>query len=423
MTTRRNFLVGAGTSGLALGTLGLPGGTAFAGTAAPGDLKFIFVVAQGGWDTTRVFATEFDNGNVDMEPDADLATAGDLVFVDHGDRPSVRTFMEANHARTIIVNGVMVRSIAHEICTMIVMTGATSGLEPDWGTLLGDNQRDRYTLPHLVMGGPNFPGSLGVAVARAGSNGQLEGLLSGDILDVSDVDLARLRTPSESLVDSYLSRRSSARASAATSLLEAQLTADFHESLTRARDLKDLRYVMDFTAAGTLEDLGSVAVEALQLGISRCVTLGHPAGSWDTHADNDTQQSALWEDLFGGLSQIQAMLDDTPGTTSASLADETVVVVLSELGRTPLLNEFNGKDHWPYTGVLMFGNPLGQGRVIGGFDEAFYGQNVDTTTGDVVASGGTLVSSETIGATLLAMADIDPQEHLPGVDPLMSVIG
>ncbi len=422
MTTRRSFLHTAGASGLALGTLGLPTGSALANTAAPGDLKFLFVVAQGGWDTTRVFATEFDNGDVDMEPGSDLATVGNLSYVDHADRPSVRSFMETNHARTVIVNGVMVRSIAHEICTMIVMTGATSGLEPDWGTILGADQRDRYTLPHLIMGGPNFPGSLGVAVARAGTNGQLEGLLSGDILDVSDVDLQRLRTPSESLVDRYLARRTSARAAAATSSLEARLTAEFDESLGRAMDLKDLRYVMDFTASGTLGDLGSVAIEALQLGISRCVTVGHPAGSWDTHADNDALQTVLWEDLFNGLGQIQAQLDDTPSPSGGTLADETVVVVVSELGRTPLLNDFNGKDHWPYTSVLMFGNPLSEGRVIGGFDDTFYGQNVDTLTGDVTTSG-TLVSAETVGATLLAMADIDPGDHLPGVDPLMSVIG
>ncbi len=416
MTTRRSFLHAAGASSLALGTLGLPGRSALAQTAAPGDLKFLFVVAQGGWDTTRVFAPEFDNGDVDMEPDADLATVGNLTYVDHGDRPGVRSFLESNHDRTHILNGVMVRSIAHEICTMIVMTGATSGLEPDWGTILGDDQRDRYTLPHLVIGGPNFPGSLGVAVARAGTDGQLEGLLSGDILDVSDVDLERLRSPSESLVDRYLARRTSARAAAARSDLERRLTGDFDESLQRALDLKDLRYVMDFTASGTLGDLGSVAIEALQLGISRCVTVGHPAGSWDTHADNDALQSPLWEDLFNGLAQIQAQLDDTPSQTGGTLADETVIVVLSELGRTPLLNEFNGKDHWPYTSVLMVGNPLSEGRVVGGFDDTFYGQSVDTVSGEVVSSGGTLISAESV-----AMADIDPGEHLPGVDPILAV--
>ncbi len=51
--------------------------------------RFLFVVSYGGWDPTKVFATEFDNPNVDLERDADWGYAGDLSFVDHEDRPSV----------------------------------------------------------------------------------------------------------------------------------------------------------------------------------------------------------------------------------------------------------------------------------------------------------------------------------------------
>ena len=78
----------------------------------------------------------------------------------------MRTFLEAWHARTVVFNGLMVRSIAHEICTMIAMTGTTSGLRADWPAILAGEERDRYTLPHLVLGGPSFPGDLGVAVLR-----------------------------------------------------------------------------------------------------------------------------------------------------------------------------------------------------------------------------------------------------------------
>lgn len=132
--------------------------------AAASDLKFVFVFAPGGWDPTRVFAAEFDNDSVDLDVGAERGTVGNIDFVDHADRPSVRAFFEAHHARTVVFNGLMVRSIAHEICTMIAMTGTTSGLTPDWPAILASQDRDRFTLPHLVLGGPSFPGTLGVAL-------------------------------------------------------------------------------------------------------------------------------------------------------------------------------------------------------------------------------------------------------------------
>ena len=114
MFTRRTFLGASLGSGAALASgLSLPR-RAHAASAA--DLKFVFVFNSGGWDPTRVFAPEFGNRNVDMEPGAERGTAGGLAFVDHPDRPSVRAFFEAHHD-LLVVNGVQVRSIAHEICT------------------------------------------------------------------------------------------------------------------------------------------------------------------------------------------------------------------------------------------------------------------------------------------------------------------
>ena len=163
-TSRRSFLTsslaGLGV-GLSLGRSLWPG-VARAGVGAS-KRKFIFVFAQGGWDPTRVFAPEFSNGNVAMEAAAERAVAGGLAYVSHPDRPSVDTFMQAWHDRSVVFNGVMVRSIAHEICTMLAMTGTTSGLTPDWPAILADQDRGSFTLPHLVFGGPSFPGNLGVA--------------------------------------------------------------------------------------------------------------------------------------------------------------------------------------------------------------------------------------------------------------------
>lgn len=113
---RRSFLHGLG----GLGLLGLTR-PALAGTT--NKTKFVFVMNYGGWDPTRVLAPEFDNPNVDMERDAEEASLGDLRFVDHADRPAVRTFFERYGASSLIMKGVLVPSVAHDNCLRIALTG------------------------------------------------------------------------------------------------------------------------------------------------------------------------------------------------------------------------------------------------------------------------------------------------------------
>ena len=381
--TRRQVLWGAGAS---LGVLGIP--ASVNALTAGSALKFIFVFNQGGWDPTRVLASEFDNPNVDMEALAERGSISDVAFVDHENRPSVRTFFTRNAGRSVIINGVMVRSIAHEICTQIALTGSTTGMAPDWPAILAASTGSQFALPHLVLAGPSFPAQYGYAVARSGSNGQLDELLTGEALERSPEVLSGLPQVSESVIDRYLARRAAAAKDAGLGV-ERSLLSAYHDSHDKMTRLKSARYLMDFGSSGGLVDQARVAVDALSIGVSRCVSLSHPTSGfgWDTHEDNDDDQSPLWEGLFDGLNELMTLLDATPGQTTPTLAGETMVVVMSEMGRTPKLNPANGKDHWPYTSILMVGAGLDGVRVIGGFDEEYYGRLVDLGTGSSPARG------------------------------------
>ncbi|MEZ4236614.1 MAG: DUF1501 domain-containing protein [Myxococcota bacterium] len=409
---RRSFLASALASSLLTPSLA-------SAAAAPGDRRFLFVFASGGWDPTRVFADAFDNPAVDMEPGAERATVGGIRFVDHPARPSVRAFFEGHADRAVVFNGLLVRSIAHEICRMIAMTGDSSGLKPDWPAILGAAGAPT-TVPSLVLGGPSFPGPLGASVARTGVAGQLEALVDGDIVAWSDQVQPGLPLPTQHVVERFARSRARGQAARVTGGTAAPLYQAYEQAASSAAALRDLRYTMDFTGGATLAEQAEVAVDALSVGMSRCVCLSAD-GAWDTHAANDTVQSALFEATFAGLNQLMALLGGTPGSASPSLLDETVVVVLSEMGRTPQLNGFGGKDHWPYTSALVLGPGLTGGRVVGGYDALHAGQPVDPGSAEVVADGP-LLSAEALGATLLALADVDPAEHVPGVRPLQGVL-
>jgi uncharacterized protein (DUF1501 family) len=423
MLSRRSLFLGFGATLAAAALPGL-GLSPVLAKAAGGSRKFLFVFAPGGWDPTRVFVPAYDIAGVAMEPDSDRWSIGGLTLVDHPQRPSVRTFFQAHAARSLVLNGMLVRSIAHEICTEIAMTGGSGGLGADWATRIAAPMADAFTLPSLVLGGPSFPGTQVFASARTGNNGQLQALVDGRALDFADQPQGGLSRPEEGIVDRYLLRRARARAAGAGGAADSRLATDVVRGLEKIADLKDLQYSMHFATSPAFGDQSDVAVEALALGVSRCVSLSFAGATqvlgWDTHANNDPQQSQLWEELFAGLGQLMSLLAAMPGESAPTLAEETVVVVLSEMGRTPAKNGLDGKDHWPYTSALVLGPGITGGRVVGAHDALYYGQPVDPKTGEI--GGSNVLSAESLGATLLQLAGIDPAKELPGIAPITGVL-
>ena len=152
MLNRRQFVWGA--AALVGGTL--PVWSALAQTSS--NRKFVFVFAPGGWDVTRVFAPAFDNPNVDMEQGEDVGvrSLGDLEWVSHSDRPSVDAFFERHAMKSAVVNGLLTRSINHDVARMLALTGSTSGQEPDWPAIIGFGDQVGFPLPHWVISGPSW---------------------------------------------------------------------------------------------------------------------------------------------------------------------------------------------------------------------------------------------------------------------------
>jgi hypothetical protein len=85
---------------------------------------------------------------------------------------------------------------------------------------------------------------------------------------------------------------------------------------------------------------------------------------WDTHAKNF---AALQDELLPMLDQgLSALLEDLE---QRGLADETLVVVMGEFGRTPRINKDAGRDHWGLCqSVLLAGGGIRGGQVFGSSD-------------------------------------------------------
>jgi uncharacterized protein (DUF1501 family) len=370
--------------------------------------KMIFVFANGGWDPLTVFVPLFGSPHVDANDGGELATIGGLQIVDHEDRPKVRSFFQRWHSRAAIINGISVPSLSHEVCTRLMWTGQSVEGRPDWPSTVGAGEADAYTLPSLVISGPSFPDIYGAFSARAGASGQLADLIDGTILDTRDRSSGHepLAEPLRSLVEDRVAER--ARAFAQVDPAGASMST----ALRRARQLAGSD-PLDFRSASFLEERIDLAIDALSRGISRVVTL-EADGSWDTHTNNDADQGRQFQDLFRGLSYLMESLVDN------ELLADTTVVVLSEMGRTPLFNSDAGRDHWPYTSALLLGAGVRGDQVVSAFDERYLPVGYDPATGEQSPAGAPL-TPEHLGATLLAISELDPAEHL-AVPPIAAVI-
>lgn len=413
--TRRSLLRAAGLSGF--GTLlGLPRPARAASPAR----HLLFVYCRGGWDPTYLFAPLFGATGVDMPVDADPWSVGGLDLVDGIGRPQTRTFFERYAGQCGLINGMEVRSITHERCRRILLTGGTEGGEDDWAAIIAGETGSDLLLPCVVASGPAYTDLFQSSVVRLGQSGQLGDLASGAALSEADEAHAPLPDAVLGPIETYLQARLAARSASVDQearFVQAQLTA-----LQRRSDA--LRALSELTLEGVGTGLVSLRercqplLSCFERGLSRTALIEHKGLfdlGWDTHSHID-DQAANFEDLFSSLNLLMADLESRSAPDGGSLLDQTTIVVLSEMGRTPLLNRLGGKDHWTWTSALLIGAGVRGGTTVGGFTETLTGQAVS------LPEGATTLTAAHLGATLLQIAGVDPEPWTSGASPLTDLL-
>lgn len=385
-----------------------------ASVVSASDRRFLFVQVLGGWDVTRVFAPLFGSEAVSMESAAVETVVGSIPIVDHPERPGVLSYFQTWGDLTAVVNGVYVPSISHHSATRLMLTGVVDAAYADWGSRIAAAHSEEHIIPYLVAGGANFAGPYGVHIGRAGTSGQLPGLATGSLLETSDVPVTLPPVGAQSLVDEYLAAAARRRLGDTDTVSRKSALQSYEIALDRASRLKALADTVDLSTDTSFSGQTALAIRAFTNDLSRCVSIAYPtsdsATEWDTHANNDSDQNILFEGLFTDLALLLEELALTPGLVGETMLDETTIVVLSEMGRTPFQNGSGGKDHWPYTSAMFIGAGVRGDRVVGAFDEGQYGLKVDPVSGEV-DEGGSAVGNDVLGATILTLAGLDPKDQ------------
>lgn len=420
--TRRSLLASAG-AGVVTAGFGAPllgSGTA---RGAGGSQKLIVILANGGWDPTYCFDPKIgvsgvEGPEVDANPndpddvDAVETWSGIPIVGNPVSRPSVSRFFERWAPRIAVVNGVAMGSIAHQSCRMRVLTGTGRPTSPDVTAIAGRMLGADLPVGSVDFSGLGFVGDLGAWSATAGANGQLRALVDPATLFPPGPGAPPTIMPDDAgraaVADLVAARHAAFRERFGA---HAEMDAWDAARLRADRLLADgptRLAAMPIGLPPTFAAQSAVGVELLASGLCRAVLLDS-GETWDTHYDTNGQQLA-YEGFFGGLDALIGSLD------AAGLLDDTLVAVVSEMGRMPVRNESRGKDHWSHTSALFLGGPVRGGRVLGATDDTMSALPVDLETGEP-DDGGSLVQYGNLVAGLLDAIDVDPEEWLPGIAP------
>jgi uncharacterized membrane protein len=116
---------------------------------------------------------------------------------------------------------------------------------------------------------------------------------------------------------------------------------------------------------------------------------------WDTHRDNFGRCKSLMQDLDPAMAALVRDLE------ARDLLSSTLVVWMGEFGRTPAINDNEGRDHHPRaSSVVLAGGPIRRGIVHGATDAA----------GNAVVDRPVTVSN--LFATLAKALGLDPGESV-----------
>ena len=117
---------------------------------------------------------------------------------------------------------------------------------------------------------------------------------------------------------------------------------------------------------------------------------------WDTHSNNfNDLKTNLLPPMDRGVSALLADLD------SRGMLEETLVVWMGDMGRTPRVNKSAGRDHWSFSySIVMAGGGIRRGEVYGSSDRAAAYPSTNP------------VGPPDIAATIFHCLGIDPRAHM-----------
>ncbi|MCH2373313.1 MAG: DUF1501 domain-containing protein [Planctomycetes bacterium] len=383
--TRREFLLRVGTlSGIGLSLDAYLRGRASYASAAEqslatdqptpkGEMNCILVWTRGGTS---------HHDTLDPKPNARAEVRGEFGVIPTalpGVQFSDRVPHFARHAdKFAVVRNLNSIHGAHGMADAIMLSGWKVNpaiVYPTYGSVVARERGYRNNMPPFVQLGNEvdrlFAGGTSGYLGVAYNPFEIPGDPNGEEFRVRDlsppggVNLARVNLRREALTAIDTLQRGIERRPPALNAIDEHYRSAFNMITSPATQRA---FNLEEEHAGVRDEYGRtnfgqsclLARRLIEAG-SRFVTVSN--GGWDTHERNFSRL----ENLLPPVDQaFPTLIRDLEGR---GLLQNTLVVWLTDFGRTPVVNPASGRDHWARAGIAVFaGAQTPPGNIIGETD-------------------------------------------------------
>jgi hypothetical protein len=388
---------------------------------------WLFIEARGGWDPTSFCDPKGSglgvNGDINNYDQNDIGQVGNLRYAPPPDSLAASTlysnqdFFAAHYQQLVVINGINYRTNSHEVGSTASWTGTRANNYPALAALIASETAPDFALPFVANSSSESSKTSGLVPRTTVRGGDLNAIR--EIAYPNRVDVNNTAGYHPDNVSALIESASAARRQrqlADQRLLRLQKALAQHD-VARNKDVGSLRdfvvnlgnvsapnaYVNSRSNARNLFGQSQTAFAAFEAGAAATAQLD--LGGFDTHSNHDANHYPRLMDYLAAVDNIIA------DATSRGIADNLIIVMGSDFGRTNKYNGDNGKDHWSHTSMLVWGAPafFAGNRVVGATDDLQLSLYVNPGTLEVLPRNdpnGVELSPEYVHQALRRLAGI-----------------
>lgn len=407
---RRNFLKLCCTSGLGFAAPVNWSSMSFGQNAtetAPYDGPYYVVFnAAGGWDTTYMMDPKGVNEINRLYEEGDILTQGNHRLAPIGKHiqggMSNEKFFKNYGDELLVLNGLDYSVNNHSPCSRYMATGKLDSLAyPTFAALVAACNGSEVPLAFLTFGNYSATGNV-VPMARVPYLNSLNRLANADGVQGNarspyhdDFARDRIERALEKQMQARVSQTGLPRIDRSQSMLyAAQVNSKALERITP--------FIPKSSPKERLSQQADIALASFKAGV--CVSANLSIGQFDSHANNDRDQMKLIPELLAGIDYLVKKSEEL------KIRDKLVLIIQSEMGRTPNYNKGNGKDHWSIGSIMFMGQGIEGNRVVGATDEKQFLIPLNPKSLADDEKNGIRVRPEHIHSSLRKFAGIDDHE-------------
>ncbi|MEQ1826107.1 MAG: DUF1501 domain-containing protein [Pirellula sp.] len=375
---RRNFLRLCSHAGIGLAAPMMLPATGFSWHANADNQPYtgpFYVVfnASGGWDTTYLMDPKGVDGINRLYSDGEILTHGQHRYAPTKKHiqggVSNEDFYSEFGSELLVFNGLDYSVNNHSPGSRYMATGKLDSLAyPTFAALVAACQGPTCPLSFLTFGNYSATGNL-VAMSRIPYIPSLRKIANADAIDGNERSQYHDRFVIDRIEQALAERNQLRHAHPRLPRVERAENMLYAAQLHSKSLQRITPYIPSSIPKERLAQQSEIALASFKAGV--CVSANLTIGQFDSHANNDTDQMKLLPEFLAGISYLIHRAEDL------KIRDQLVIIVQSEMGRTPTYNKGNGKDHWSIGSIMFLGRGIQGNRVIGATDEKQFQVPVD----------------------------------------------